>query len=337
MKAKAALASALAFTALAVVSITLFTGAIRVVQVPCSANIANVINNDSKTTATRFALGACTYSTSTTLKPQNGDEVVGPEGTFIDRPPAYDPEPKATIAGSATLDQVMKPQGTVIIQWIRVTGGNFTGQAGTGAGISGGAMSDASSVYAVEVEHNDGAGITNAHGTFDRIELTDNTRDPKALGFIASGLKAVDEVVVKNSYIHETQGSGLWCDEECNDSSAGSFLIDSNLVVHNGRAGIRFEKVGDEANHGQATIQDNEVHGNGWESVKGGVSIRDAQDATVRSNTFGQNAGGIAVIASDSGRSDRPDLKNVTVSDNKLNGEIIKKCGGVVTCTNNTK
>jgi hypothetical protein len=28
--------------------------------------------------------------------------------------------------------------------------------------------------------------------------------------------------VVKQSYIHDTQGNGIWCDEECNDTSLGT-------------------------------------------------------------------------------------------------------------------
>jgi hypothetical protein len=43
----------------------------------------------------------------------------------------------------------------------------------------------------------------------------------------------------------------------------------------------------------------------------------------------------VAVIASDSGRSNRPNLENITVRNNVLNGEEIRDCGEPVTCTNN--
>ena len=56
----------------------------------------------------------------------------------------------------------------------------------------------------------------------------------------------------------------------------------------------------------------------------------------MRNNVFGQtiiaevaylpNASGVAIRASDSGRSDRPDLFNVDIVDNVLNGELIKGC-----------
>ncbi len=58
--------------------------------------------------------------------------------------------------------------------------------------------SNTSSLYAVHITGSDAAGITNAHGTFDRIELDDTTQDPNFLGFTGSGLKAITEVEVRN-------------------------------------------------------------------------------------------------------------------------------------------
>jgi hypothetical protein len=78
------------------------------------------------------------------------------------------------------------------------------------------------------------------------------------------------------------------------------------------------------------------VHGNSTEAVRGGVSIHDAQNALVRNNVFGAatiadvaylpNSEGVAIRATDSGRSDRPDLFNVDFVANVLNGEVIKGC-----------
>jgi hypothetical protein len=201
-----------------------------------------------------------------------------------------------------------------------------------------GMASNTSSLYAVHITGTDGAGITNAHGTFDRIELDDTTQDPNFLGFIGSGLKAITEVEVKNSYIHDNQGNGLWCDQFCHDSAdhLNGFWIHDNLVVNNGRAGIRFERVGEVADAGEALIENNEVHGNSTDAVRGGVSIHDAQNALVRNNVFGAtiiadvvylpNAEGVAIRATDSGRPDRPDLVNVDIVDNVVNGEVIKGC-----------
>jgi hypothetical protein len=201
-----------------------------------------------------------------------------------------------------------------------------------------GMASNTSSLYAVHITGSDAAGITNAHGTFDSIELDDTTQDPNFLGFIGSGLKAINEVEVKNSYIHDNQGNGLWCDVFCHDSvdHLNGFWVHDNLVVNNGRAGIRFERVGDVADSGEALIEDNEVHVNSPDAARGGISVRDAQNATIQNNRFGAatiagvayplNARNVAIIASDSGRTDRPDLFNIDIVNNTLNGEVIKGC-----------
>jgi parallel beta-helix repeat protein len=196
-----------------------------------------------------------------------------------------------------------------------------------------GMASNDSSLYAVEITGSDGAGITNARGTFDSIELYDTTRDPNFLGFTGSGLKATNEVEVRNSYVHDNQGNGIWCDEYCHDSAShpNGFWIHDNLVIDNGRSGIRFEKVGDVADAGETLLEDNEVHSN-----SPGISVRDAQNATIQNNRFGDvsivgvayqpDSGNLAITASDSGRTDRPDLFNVDILNNYLNGETIKGC-----------
>jgi hypothetical protein len=111
-------------------------------------------------------------------------------------------------------------------------------------------------------------------------------------------------------------------------------------VVNNGRAGIRFEKVGDVSTAGEALIGYNEVYRNSLdETERSGISVRDAQNATIRNNRFGDNARNVAIIASDSGRSNRPNLFNIDIVNNTLNGEIIKGCelpDTVVDCSGNT-
>jgi hypothetical protein len=168
--------------------------------------------------------------------------------------------------------------------------------------------------------------------------LDDTTQDPNFLGFTGSGLKAINEVEVRNSYIHDNQGNGIWCDEFCHDSQSqpNGFWVHENLVVNNGRAGIRWEKVGDVADAGEALIENNEVHGSSPDAVRGGISVRDAQNATIQNNRFGAvsiagvayppNYGNVAIVASDSGRADRPDLFNIDLVNNTLNGEVIKGC-----------
>ena len=327
-----------------VLSVVFLMGADRVVDVPCGQDLDATVNADAPTIGTRFQLqGPCTYTVDTMVVLENGDEIAGPAGTFIERFPAFDPEPSVSIVASEGLSHVIRAQGTVRLEWVKIVGGTgeYSGGspvAGTGSGLAMGMAADDSSLYAVHITGSDAAGITNAHGTFDRIELDDTTQDPNFLGFTGSGLKAITEVEVRNSYVHDNPGNGLWCDVFCYDSAnhPNGFWIHDNLVVNNGRAGIRFERVGDVADAGEALIENNEVHGNSTAVPRGGISVRDAQNATIQNNRFGAatiagilyppNSSNVAIIASDSGRADRPDLFNIDVIGNILNGETIKGC-----------
>jgi hypothetical protein len=332
-------------TVIVVSSAVFWMGADRVVVVPCGQDLDATVNADDPMIGTRFQLeGPCIYPVDTMVELNEGDEIAGPQATFIERPPAFDPEPTVTIVGSEGLSNVIRAQGTVHLEWVNIVGG--TGQyssggspvAGTGSALAMGMASNTSTLYAVHITGSDAAGITNAHGTFERIELDDTTQDPNFLGFTGSGLKAINEVEVKNSYIHDNQGNGLWCDVFCHDSDShlNGFWVHENLIVNNGRAGIRFERVGDVADAGEALIENNELHQNSLELSRGGIDIRDAQNALVRNNVFGAksiadvaylpNASGVAIRATDSGRLDRPDLLNVDIVGNVLNGEVIQGC-----------
>jgi hypothetical protein len=347
---------------------SLVNAATQTVNIPCGQDIDARINADPRGTASRFVLGAdCTFVASATIVPSNGDVVacaVAP--TFVQLTPAsdptqaaFDPTTRCTVAGSASAENVFRPIGqggttaTVRFEGIKITGGNYTGSTGSGAAIAEGSMTNSSYHLGIEVMDNEAAGILSAKGIFDKVEFTNNTLVSNALGVIGAGLKARNEVEVKNSYIHKTQGNGLWCDNYCVDSPTAThpngFWVHDNLVVNNDRAGIRFERVGDVSNAGEALIEDNEVHGNSAGENRGGISVRDAQNARIRHNRFGRVAiGGVtydpnarsAIIASDSGRSSRPNLRDILIENNILNGEIIKGCelpDTVVACSGNTR
>jgi hypothetical protein len=124
-------------------------------------------------------------------------------------------------------------------------------------------------------------------------------------------------------------------------------------VVNNGRAGIRYEN-----SPSKALFQRNEVHANGSDATRGGIDIRDSQNATVEFNIFGgatfkyinhpennlvtvtypPNTERIGIRATDSGRSSRVDLRGVVVRNNTMNNERIIGCelpDTVVECGNN--
>jgi Right handed beta helix region len=332
-------------TSIVVLSVLFSMGADRVVEVACGQDLDAIVNADEPTIATRFQLeGPCTYPLDRMVELNEGDQIAGPQGAFIERYPAFDPEPTVTIVAAEGLPHAIRAEGTVHLEWVKIIGGtgqyswDGSPQAGTGSALAMGMASNTSTLYAVHISATDAAGITNAHGTFERIELDDTTRDANFLGFTGSGLKAINEVEVKNSYIHDNQGNGIWCDVYCHDSEShpNGFWVHENLVVDNGRAGIRFEEVGEVVDSGEALIENNQVHGNSVGALRGGVSIHDAQNAQVRNNVFGAaliggvgyqpDSGGVAIRATDSGRPERPDLFNVEIAGNVLNGEVIKGC-----------
>jgi hypothetical protein len=353
--------------------------ATQTVNIPCTGDIDDIINKDDRGIATRFVLTAnCPasnggqfprpYVASATIVPSNGDEVacaVEPEFVKLtpgtDSTAAWDPNPYCTVAGNASVENVFRPVGqggtlaTVSFRGITITGGNFTGSSGTGTAIAEGSMTNASYHYGIEVRDNEAAGINNAKGIFDKVELTNNTTNSKALGFIGSGMKATSEVEVKNSYIHHTQGNGIWCNTGCVDArerGMNGFWVHDNLVVSNDRAGIRYENApqnlrsGVHAAQPTARIENNEVHDNSAKARRGGVSIANAQNALVQGNIFGAktiagvaypaNDRGEAIRATDSGRASITDLYNVDIVNNTLNGETIRGCelpDAVVDCT----
>ena len=325
----------------------------QIVSIPCGQDIDAKINADPKTTSTRFVLGAdCTFTASATLVPGHLDEVVcAIPPTFTQRGPALDPSVRCHVAGPSVgvVFDPVGPSGSlakVYFEGFEITGGNFDGSSQSGTAIHGGKVHDDSRFYGLYIRNNDAAGIQSGRGIFERIELTNNSTDSRTLGFNAAGLKARHEIEVKNSYVHDTQANGLWCDNGCFDTSRNVFWVHHNLVVKNGRAGIRWEKV--PSTGGEALIEHNEVHGNSYAAGGGGITVRDAKDAIIQYNRFGAvNIAAVnyekntnrAIFASDSGRSDRPDLLNIDILNNTLNGEVIKGCelpDALVACTGNT-
>ena len=322
----------------------------RTVEIKCGGDIDNVINGDPVGTTTLFRLtGDCPqpFTASATLQPRDGDGIdCAIPATLFQRGSAYDPETRCTIYGASTVTQVIKPQGLFYMNGIMVRGGTYTGAAATGVGIAEGQMDNNSVVRGSVVRDTQGAGISNAHGIHHQIELTNTTTNPNALGHIGSGIKGINEFNIQYSYVHDNQGNGIWCDVYCTDQTSAlfsSFHAKFNLVVNNGRAGIRWERIGDfggasQANSGEAIIENNELYGNGKDTTRGAIDIRDAQDALVQNNILRSNWGGIAIRASDSGRSDRPDLDNVDIVNNILNREQVKGCelpDNIVFCLGN--
>ena len=126
--------------------------------------------------------------------------------------------------------------------------------------------------------------------------------------------------------------SGAMLDAATIPRGTNGFWVHDSVVVGSNRAGIRYEN-----SPNQALFEDNWVRGNGKLEKRGGIDIRDSQHAIVKNNVFGDNGDQIGVRATDSGRSDRVNLFDISVTGNELNGERIVSCGGQVACSGNTQ
>jgi hypothetical protein len=337
-------------------------------------DIDNIINNDRSDTATTFCVDAGTYPVSAPAILKAGDKLMGQPGTksFVQKcaagsaagSPGTCVDPKATQAtqpipvvkliGKGT-DNLLRARGSGIsISWVDLSGASGTGN-GAGA-ITAGSASSNFVVVNARIHDNTSLGISNMKGTVLDSEFFRNSIATSSLGFNGSAVKGITEYEAARVFVHDEQGNGLWCDVGCSKDDGGSngFYVHDSVVVNSGRGGIRYEN-----SPNTAWFENNEVHGNGLTERRGGVDIRDSQNATVKSNVFGgatfrflipennnpvatvtypQNKDRFGIRATDSGRSDRVNLSNVDVLTNIMNNERIITCsdrGVPVLCEGN--
>lgn len=310
-------------------------------QITPGEDIDAIINGDSSGSATRFCVHAGTYQVSTQATLKAGDKLDAEPGTRTTVGPATKPTPVVKLVGTSS-DNLLRADGSGIsITWVDLSGASGTG-SGTGAIAAGSAGSDFLVQYS-RIHDNASLGISNMKGRVLDSEFFSNSEASAAQGLNASGVKGITEFEAGRLFVHDEQGNGIWCDVGCSNdpARANGFWVYDSVVVNSGRAGIRYENSPNEA-----LFEDNEVHGNGRTQFRGGVDIRDSQNALVVSNNFGPatiagvsypaNGDRIGVRATDSGRSDRVNLSNVDVVNNDLNGDRIVTCGGPVVCSGNT-
>jgi hypothetical protein len=325
----------MACLAISALSFTKVEAAPRVVPVPTNVDIADFVNADSATTATAFQLAPNrTYTVNALIILKVGDELrgaVGPPPTKVG--PANDPNPTTKLINGANLESLIALRGDNAITWLDISGADFKGRAGGGSAIAAGSGNDNTLIQFNRIHHNGAAGITNAHGHILDNEIDNNTTDPRALGVIAAGVKGIYEYEAGRNYVHDNVGHGLWGDVLMKDTTVGSFNVHDNVLSNNGRAGVRFELT--ECSGAEFSAVGNVIQNNGWESVRGGVSIHDACNSYVANNTFGGNTDNLGVRITDSERSDRPDTKNATVERNTMNGNIVKLGTGVSASADN--
>ena len=141
---------------------------------------------------------------------------------------------------------------------------------------------------------------------------------------------------VTNSYIHDNAWAGIWCDF----CKYGLFDIENNFILNNGADGIQWEMSGGWTSEDRAVIRNNVIGGNNnleSASFRGGIGISTANDIVVSGNTFNVNlVAGVNIIFSASRNPPRPDSRGVVVQNNTLNGGPIMGCAlSGVSCTDN--
>jgi hypothetical protein len=295
-------------------------------------DIDAIINSDPSGTATTFCVYAGTYQVSTQATLKAGDKLKGQPGTTTTVGPATKPAPVVELVGSGP-DNLLRADGNGIsISWVDLSGADGTGN-GTGAIAAGSAGTDFLVEFA-RIHENASLGISNMKGTVLDSEFFSNSEAESSLGFNGSAVKGITEYEAGRVYVHDEQGNGLWCDVGCSNDPdrENGFWVHDSVVVDSGRAGIRYENSASEA-----LFENNEIQGNGRTEHRGGVDIRDSQNAQVVNNNFGNSGNGIGVRATDSGRSDRVNLSSVDVVNNDMNGDRIVTCGGPVVCSGNTE
>ena len=194
----------------------------------------------------------------------------------------------------------------------------------------------------LQVHHNPAQLISGVRGALLRSDLYRCSQNADYWGYSAGALKTLNEQESAYNFVHDNEAVGLWCDQGCRDNPATSegWYQHDNLIVNNGRAGVRygFSPVWGNVLHPRqptALVENNRLAGNGW----GGVDVHDAQNATVRGNAFGpttvaeteypHNGSGPEAMQfseSDASRS-RTDLWNAEAYDNRLGGEAMDGCG----------
>jgi Right handed beta helix region len=196
-----------------------------------------------------------------------------------------------------------------------------------GNGVQAGALSASSNwlIGGVEVRLNHGGGVRMGPGTIVRdsfihhngelgiaggqadcsrakgivledTELSFNNTAGYDWGWEAGATKwtNTDGLIVRNNYVHDNYGQGLWT-----DGFNINTVYEGNLVEDNYGAGIEHEL------GYAAVIRNNQIRGNAFahpyaaEGYRSGIFIAEARDVEVYGNTVEGNAGGITALQQD--------------------------------------
>ena len=337
------------------------------VQIRPGQDLDAIVNRDPRQRATTFCVHAApsgtTYKINNTVVLKSGDKLIGRTGRVVRRGPASYGVPPVKIRNGASLGRLIGLQGSnVELRWLDVAGAKGKFKNGrnlhdSGKGIAAGQSNGTARMSYLAIHDNAAQGIGSMNGKITHSNIYNNGAARAFQGETAAGIKGIDEYEAAYNYVHHNRADGIWCDHGCADvgrTMPNGFWAHHNLVVNNGRWGVRIEfaprvKSGVRSSRRTALIENNEIHANGYKgSQYGGASMFDAQNAMFRNNVFGPktiagvryraNVSKRALVFTDSGRADRTDLWNGDAVGNYLRGEQIKNCGkrdSIVNCVAN--
>ncbi len=286
----------------------------------------------SSPAGTTFCVRDGTYWVSEPVKVEGKDRFIG---VYTD---STRPEVKTNKAEQVFT--AFRSNGAVIegLKISGAVGGNYC-EPGCGLGIRGGSNLTVRDAW---ITGNKNAGIAGTkpgmlvveNSTIDRngsYSFTKLDGGPST----SAGIKAFDSpLTVRNSKIADNYWNGVWCDGNCEQ-----LTVEGSTVTGNGKAGIQ-----DEISEGPALIRNNTIKGNGvLTGAKNNVGLLISNSANVNAygNTFGGNVDGYGVQVLEYPRSSAPDVKNIRIHDNIMNGDKIysgNKIGCLIeglTCSNN--
>jgi 3-phytase len=286
-------------------------GPCRGTQVSPSEDLPALVNGTSGET---FCLAPGTYDIgSESIEPGSGTEIIGAPVGITD-PGAVNAPTKIVGSSPDGVFFFSRPATGVVIANLdiccspgsdRKQGRGINGNSGRAVGlvvrdsrIHGNAMS--------------GIGGIGDDALIERVEL-DNNGSEAFIGCCSAGIKSADFYTIRNSYVHDNTGNGIWVD------SGGSFVVTDNVVTDNTRNGIRYEN-----STGFATILRNVVQRNSTSQQRpgGGIEINSADDAEIADNVLGDNFNAGIIF-----RGSRSPVGGA-VRGNVLNGDVIKGCDG---------
>jgi hypothetical protein len=326
------------------------------VQITPDDDLDAIVNRDPSDKATTFCVNASSggtiYKINNTIVLKPGDRLIGKPGQVITRGPASYGVPTVKIRNGTSLGKLIELRGSTQLRWLDIAGAaakrhkNGSLVQGSGSGIRAGGASANSLMEYLTIHDNDGQGIGSMNGKLLHSNLYNNGTNRRFWGFTAAAVKGIREYEAAYNYVHGNPANGLWCDHRCSSVGAAmpnGFWVHDNLLVKNGRWGVRYEyspivASGEHRRAPAALIEDNQILDNGHKRNNGygGASQHDAQNATFRNNIFGPrtisgvsygaNAQRRAIVFSDSRKASRTDLWNGDAKDNSLGHEKILGC-----------